>query len=163
MTVQIQQKSTTTTDNATISYLEYTSSASTSDAYSKPGLIILHGGLECSHSHSELASALCSTLPIYLPDRRGRGASSAPGPDFSMQTEINDLKALILATGARSVLGVSSGAMITIYSTLALATKSNAEEALIKKIAIFEPSIILDDFPLFEKSVGSGGNFGWEL
>lgn len=151
MTVQIHQKSTTTADNATISYLEYTSSTSSSDTNSKPGLIVLHGGLECSYSHSELAAALCTTLPIYLPDRRGRGASSAPSSDFSMQTEINDLKALLLATGARSVLGVSGGAMITLYSTLALATKSDAEEALIKKIAIFEPSIVLDDSALFEK------------
>ncbi|KAE9372983.1 alpha/beta-hydrolase [Stipitochalara longipes BDJ] len=151
MNIQILQKSIPTTDNATISYLEYTS-RSTSNRVPKPGLVILHGGLECSHSHAELALALCSTLPIYLPDPRGRGASSDPGSDFSMQTEINDLKALLLATGARYVLGISSGAMIASYAVLELSTNTSGEGRLIEKVATFEPSILLDDFALLEKS-----------
>jgi pimeloyl-ACP methyl ester carboxylesterase len=144
--LQILKKSTTTKDNATISYFEYTSILSTSDGSpKKPGLIILHGGLESSRSHSELASILCSSLTIYLPDRRGRGASSAPGADFSMQTEINDLEALILATGARYVLGVSNGAMITLYSALALFSANGGGEELIRKIVVFEPPLLVDD------------------
>jgi pimeloyl-ACP methyl ester carboxylesterase len=148
--IQIQQNLLTTTDNATISYLSYTPSPSPPSP-TNPGLIILHGGLSSHYTHTQLAASLCSTLsiPIYLPDRRGRGASSPPGNDYSMQTEINDLHALLRQTGARSVLGISSGAMIALYAALSLNTKDN--EPNIKKLAIFEPSIILDNFPLFEQ------------
>ncbi|KAE9374115.1 alpha/beta-hydrolase [Stipitochalara longipes BDJ] len=150
---QILQKCITTKNNGTISYFEYTSilSASTSSP-PHPGLIIVHGALESSRSHSEIASILCSSFTVFLPDRRGRGGSSAPGADFSMQTEIDDLEALLLATGARYVAGVSSGAMITLYSALALLSTKGNGEGLIKKIVVFEPPLLLDDFPAFERA-----------
>jgi pimeloyl-ACP methyl ester carboxylesterase len=102
------------------------------------------------YSHSELASALCSTLPVYLPNRRGRGASSDPSEDFSIQMEINDLKSLLLVTKAQYMLGVSSGAIISLYGALDLSA-SSGNGGLVKKIVIFEPPIIVDDFAFFEE------------
>ncbi len=40
-----------------------------------PGLIILHGTMESSESHLQLAQVLSRTFTVYLPDRQGRGLS----------------------------------------------------------------------------------------
>jgi hypothetical protein len=69
-----------------------------------------------------------------------------------MQTEIDDLETLLLATGARYVAGVSSGAITTLYSAPALLPTKGGGEGLIKKIVVFEPPLLLDDFAAFERA-----------
>jgi pimeloyl-ACP methyl ester carboxylesterase len=101
-----------------------------------PGLVILHGAMESSQSHLQLAEALAGDLTVYLPDRRGRGLSGPFGSDYSIAKEVEDLGAVLAATGARQVFGVSSGALITLQAALSLPT--------LEKIAIFEPPLLVD-------------------
>jgi pimeloyl-ACP methyl ester carboxylesterase len=101
-----------------------------------PGLVILHGAMESSQGHLELAEALAGDLTVYLPDRRGRGLSGPFGGDYSIRKEVEDLGALLAATGARQLLGVSSGALITLQAALSLPT--------LQKVAIFEPPLLVD-------------------
>lgn len=101
-----------------------------------PGFVVLHGTVESSQSHIELAEALADTFTVYVPDRRGRGISGPFGDGYSVQREIEDLDALLTKTGAHYVLGVSSGALIALQAALLLPA--------IHKAVIFEPPLPLD-------------------
>jgi pimeloyl-ACP methyl ester carboxylesterase len=98
-----------------------------------PGLVLLHGALQTSRSFSRLAAALCDSFTVYVPDRRGRGLSGPPGDGYSMQAEIDDLVALLDATGAHDVFGLSSGALIALQTALNLPAIHN--------LAIYEPPL----------------------
>jgi pimeloyl-ACP methyl ester carboxylesterase len=103
---------------------------------SGPGLIILHGSMESSASHLELAEALAGSYTVYLPDRRGRGMSGPYAADYRPEQDVQDLQAVMDATGAQAVMGVSSGAVIALNAALALPD--------IHKLVAFEPALFLD-------------------
>ena len=101
-----------------------------------PGLVVLHGAMESSRSHLQLAEALADTFTVYLPDRRGRGLSGPYPADYGVRTDIDDMDALLAQTGAHYVFGVSSGAIIWLNAALELSA--------IRKAAIFEPPLLID-------------------
>lgn len=100
---------------------------------SGPGIIILHGAFQHALSHTDIATILSKDFTCYLPDRRGRGQSGPTGKNFSIQKEVEDVEAIHLATGAKFIFGVSSGALITLKAALA------APPSHVAKIALFEP------------------------
>jgi pimeloyl-ACP methyl ester carboxylesterase len=104
-----------------------------------PGVVILHGTAESSHSHIELAQALADTYTIYLPDRRGRGLSGTYGVGYGVAKEVEDLDAILTKTGAHYVFGVSVGAIVSLHAARTLPS--------IQKLAIFEPPFILNGSP----------------
>ena len=111
-----------------------------------PGLVVLHGAMESSGSHLQLAEALADTFTVYLPDRRGRGLSGPYPASYSVRTDIEDMDALLAKTGAHCVFGVSSGALIWLHAALALPA--------IHKATIFEPPLLIDavtSAPLMER------------
>jgi pimeloyl-ACP methyl ester carboxylesterase len=131
-------KAITSFDGATLSYRQLGQG---------PGLIIIHGGLETWRSYRDLAELLSSTFTVYIPDRRGRGLSSPPGPDYGMQTEVADIETLSRETGARFVFGVSSGALISLQTCL-------LTRGVFDRAAIFEPPLLVDPgrfTPLYER------------
>jgi pimeloyl-ACP methyl ester carboxylesterase len=101
-----------------------------------PGLVVLHGTMSSAYNHRELAQALAVNFTVYVPDRRGRGLSGQFGPGYGLRSEVEDLDALLVATGARQVFGVSSGGIIALEAVLAL---PNAQ-----RIAVFEPPLFPD-------------------
>jgi pimeloyl-ACP methyl ester carboxylesterase len=101
-----------------------------------PGVVVLHGAMESSRSHLQLAEALADAFTVYLPDRRGRGLSGPYAAGHSVATDIADMDALLAKTGAQLVFGVSSGALIWLHAALALPA--------IRKAAIFEPPLLID-------------------
>jgi pimeloyl-ACP methyl ester carboxylesterase len=103
---------------------------------SGPGLVILHGAMESAQSHLQLAGSLADAFTLYLPDRRGRGTSGPYATDHSIQTDVDDVDALLTTTGAHLVFGVSSGALILLHAARSLAA--------IRKAAIFEPPLLVD-------------------
>jgi pimeloyl-ACP methyl ester carboxylesterase len=102
-----------------------------------PGLVVLHGAMESSRSHLQLAEALADSFTVYLPDRRGRGLSGPYPADYSARTDVEDMAALLARTGAQYVFGVSSGAIIWLHTALAVPA--------IRKAAIFEPPLLIDE------------------
>jgi pimeloyl-ACP methyl ester carboxylesterase len=100
-----------------------------------PGLVILHGAMESAPSHSELAAEVGDSHTVYLPDRRGRGMSGPHRANHDINTEVDDLAAVLAATGATDVLGVSSGAVIALEASLRLPQ--------LHRVAIFEPPLIV--------------------
>src|SRR5262249_25070500 len=81
-----------------------------------PGIVALHGAMESSKSHMQLAEALAGRFTVYLPDRRGRGLSGPYGDGYNMQREVEDLDALLTKTGARRGFGVSAGGLICLHA-----------------------------------------------
>lgn len=119
-----------------------------------PGLVILHGSMEASHSHLELAKALSEKFTVYLPDRRGRGRSGPHRSDHVLRHEIEDLDAVLTATGSTRVFGVSSGAIVCLQAALALPR--------IEYAGLFEPPLKIDDsistdwLPRFDEQIARG-------
>ena len=83
-------------DGTTIGYRQYGSG---------PGLILVHGGMQAAQHMSALAAALADQFRVFVPDRRGRGPSGPHGAGFGLRREVEDLQALIAATGARFLFG----------------------------------------------------------
>ncbi|MGN9840226.1 alpha/beta fold hydrolase [Nonomuraea sp. H19] len=119
-----------------------------------PGLVLLHGAMQTGHSNIELAQALAGDFICYVPDRRGRGRSGPYGPDYGLQREIDDLGALLTATGAEHVAGVSSGAIIALRTALA--------QPAPRKVVVFEPPLDIDGsnptgwLPRFDREIAAG-------
>ena len=135
-----------------------TSRDGTSIAYRRlgrgPGVVLVHGAMQAAQSFMRLASALADTFTVHVPDRRGRGASGAFGADYGVARESEDLHALLVATGARDVFGLSSGALIVMRAALTV--------PLIRKIALYEPPFPFGDerpgrwLGRFDDEVGRG-------
>jgi pimeloyl-ACP methyl ester carboxylesterase len=98
-----------------------------------PGIVLLHGGMAAGQNFTKLATALSYGFTVYVPDRRGRGMSGPYTEDHGITKEIDDLHALLRATGARNVFGLSAGAVIALQTAL-----SGPE---IAKLALYEPPL----------------------
>src|SRR5262245_830833 len=100
---------------------------------------MIHGGLQSSHNFDSLGAPLRDDFAVDVPDRRGRGLSGPFGDGYCMQTQIDDLAALLDTTGARYVFGLSSGALIALQAVLSLRA--------IRKLAIYEPPLAIEGLP----------------
>ena len=102
-----------------------------------PGLVVVHGTMQSAASQSELAEALADTFTVHLINRRGRGRSGAyPAlSDYDPASEIADIEAVVAATGATTVLGISSGAILA--AEVGLRHPGLA-------VVLFEPALVAD-------------------
>jgi len=100
------------------------------------GLILLHGSASSGYHHVELAQLLSDRFTVFVPDRRGRGLSGPRGAGDALKSELEDVTALMDATGARDLWGLSSGACIVLH-----AARTMSE---VRKAAIFEPPLFRD-------------------
>jgi pimeloyl-ACP methyl ester carboxylesterase len=89
-------------------------------------------GAFCDHtSPAALVAALATSWTVFAYDRRGRGASGNT-PPYSVDREIDDLAAVLAATGERpAVYGHSSGAR--------LALDGAATGLPMSRLAVYEP------------------------
>ena len=103
-----------------------------------PPVILIVGAL-CSRALGpgvKLAPALAQWFTVITYDRRGRGESTENGP-YAVEREIEDLDALIKNTGGSAfVFGHSSGAVLALHAA--------AHGLPIRKLALYEPPLILD-------------------
>lgn len=95
--------------------------------------------MQSSQNFTLLGTALSNTFTVYIPDRRGRGLSGPFGPNYGLQSETEDLEALLAVAGTHNVFGLSSGAVIALHA----ATRLSA----IRKLALFEPPLDIDGEP----------------
>jgi pimeloyl-ACP methyl ester carboxylesterase len=101
------------------------------------GLVVVHGTMQSAASQSELAEALSDTFTVHLMNRRGRGRSGAyPALSaYDPASELADIEAVIAATGAAAVLGISSGGI--------LAAEVGLRHPELT-VALFEPALVAD-------------------
>ena len=101
-----------------------------------PGLVLLHGSMSSGAHHVELARLLSDTFTVFVPDRRGRGLSGPYREGGELQQELEDIAALLDATGATNLWGLSSGACIALHAARTMPA--------IVKVGIFEPPLFPD-------------------
>lgn len=105
-----------------------------------PGLVLVQGAMGTAYTFRQFAQALADAFTVIVPDRRGRGRSPHSfSSDYTIQDHVDDLAAVMVATGARYVFGLSSGGDIALTAALSLRG--------IDKVAVFEPAIFLDGIP----------------
>jgi pimeloyl-ACP methyl ester carboxylesterase len=100
------------------------------------GLVVLHGSMSSAHNHMQLAHALADPFTVYIPDRRGRGLSGPYTSGYTVHSESDDLEALLAATGATNVFGVSVGGIIGLQAALSVPA--------VQKLAVYEPPLFAD-------------------
>src|SRR5262249_56321744 len=104
-----------------------------------PALVIVGGAWNTRYSSESLAQLLAETFSVYSYDRRGRG-DSGDTPPYSVEREIDDLEAVIAATGGTPALfGDSSGG--------ALALETTPPNVSLSRLAMYEPPHILVSNP----------------
>jgi pimeloyl-ACP methyl ester carboxylesterase len=123
-----------------------------------PGLLAVHGGMQSSQSFSRLALLLSDQFAVYVPDRRGRGLTGpAPGSGVSpygMAREVEDVAALVAASGSTRIFGLSSGALIALHAAAVLPE--------LTKVALYEPPLsVAHSVPMgwveqFDRQVAAG-------
>lgn len=101
-----------------------------------PVLMLLHGSMSSGAHHTELARLLSDRFTVVVPDRRGRGLSGPYRPGDELAQELEDLAALVEATGAQDLWGLSSGACLALQAARSM--------PVIRRIALFEPPIVPD-------------------
>lgn len=97
-----------------------------------PGLIVVGGALRVAEDYAPLASALARSFTVHVVERRH-------GPDYSLATEVADLRAVQAATGARLAFGHSYGGLIV------LETARTAE--VFDRVAVYEPGVPVAPVP----------------
>lgn len=116
-----------------------------------PGLVLVHGGLQSSGNFRVLAEALADRFTVTVPDRRGRGLSTRPAGSGGLQAEVDDVRALVDVTGSRRLFGLSSGAVICLWTA--------ARSPSIAQVALYEPPLsehALTWVPRYEREVSRG-------
>ena len=118
----------TTTDGTTIAY-QATGAG--------PALVLVVGAF-CDRSTTEgLAALLADSFTVYEYDRRGRGDSGDTAP-YDVQREVEDLAAVVAATGETPyVYGHSSGAVI--------ALEAAASGVPMRALVAYEPPYTAED------------------
>lgn len=104
-----------------------------------PALVVIHGGARSGRHYAAFAHALSQRFSVVTYDRRGRGASGAQKPGHNLSTELDDLFAVLDATGAERIFGHSAGGIIALEAALRRPLQS---------LAIYEaPVATKDAFP----------------
>lgn len=101
-----------------------------------PKVVLLHGAGQSSANFTTLARELSDAFTVYVPDRRGRARSGPYGNFRGLETEIEDLCALLEASGTQYLFGLSAGAVIAIEAALVRPD--------ITKLALYEPPLSFD-------------------
>lgn len=123
-----------------------------------PAVVLLHGSMETARSHTALALALSDAFTVYLPDRRGRGMSGPYPAGYGMQTELEDLDAVLEVSGAELVFGVSASGLV--------ALEAGRTRPAIRKAAVYEPALLpagskyTNWLPRFDREIKGGDTAG---
>lgn len=103
------------------------------------------------------------TVDVY--DRRGRGNSSEQPDDYSMDTEIDDVKLALEYTGAKNLFGHSLGGAVVLNAVRSFLDPQEPWDAPIPtRLAVYDPAINLDAsidmawFKAFSDDVAAGRN-----
>jgi pimeloyl-ACP methyl ester carboxylesterase len=99
---------------------------------SGPSIVLVQGAMADAHAYSRFAEHLADRLTVFSADRRGRAASPRPyGQDHDLARDVEDIDAILETTGASTVFGLSSGAVITLEAARTLPR--------IERAVVFEP------------------------
>ena len=105
---------------------------------SGPTVILVAAALADRGGARRFAEHLAEHFTVINYDRRGRGKSTDTQP-YAVQREVEDIEALVNASGGPALLfGSSSGSVLALDAASKLGPK-------IKRLFIYEPPFIVDD------------------
>lgn len=87
---------------------------------SGPGVVVVHGSAVAARHYERLAEALAPGLTVHLYDRRGRGTRGPVDDRHGVRSDVEDLRAVLAHTGARSVLAHSYGGLVALHGLAGL-------------------------------------------
>lgn len=109
---------------------------------SGPGLVILHGGAVGMIEYARLARALADRFTVHLYNRRGRpGAVPLDPATYSVDSDLDDLAAVLEHTGARMVFGHSGGGFV--------ALRAGVKGLPLDRIAVYDPGLAVAGRPSY--------------
>ncbi|MEU4689067.1 alpha/beta hydrolase [Actinoplanes sp. NPDC023714] len=101
-----------------------------------PGIVVVHGGGVTQAMYRRLAVRLADRFTVHLYNRRGRDDAAARAEPYDGEQDLDDLAALLAATGARNVIGHSAGGF--------LALRAAARQFPIERLALYDPAVQVD-------------------
>src|SRR4051794_33451865 len=102
---------------------------------SGPGVVVVHGGGVTIDVYARLARRLADHLTVHLYNRRGRADAAPRTEPYTVEEDIADLAAVLDHTGARQVIGHSSGGFFALAAALRLP---------IERLALYDAAISID-------------------
>jgi pimeloyl-ACP methyl ester carboxylesterase len=140
----------------------------TEDAPGQRRVVVIGGAFLTALIYRPFSVALAKGLgdgwAVDVYDRRGRGKSSEQPADYSMRTEIADVRTVMDATAARNILGLSVGGSVALNAVQDFA--GTAYEPV--KLAVYDAAVNIDGsidtswMADFEEAVNAG-NVGHAL
>jgi pimeloyl-ACP methyl ester carboxylesterase len=100
-----------------------------------PGIVVVHGGGVTIGVYRRLAARLADTFTVHLYNRRGREDAAPRKEPYTFDADVNDLAAIMEHTGARAVIGHSSGGFIALQAALRLP---------IDRLALYDAAVSID-------------------
>jgi pimeloyl-ACP methyl ester carboxylesterase len=101
-----------------------------------PGVVVVPGNGRMAHNYEQLARQLGDAFSVHVVERRGRGASGPQGDHYSIAREVEDLNAVVAATGACGVFGHSYGGLVAMQCARC--------ERQLEKLIVYEPGVSID-------------------
>jgi pimeloyl-ACP methyl ester carboxylesterase len=140
----------------------------TEDAPGERRVVVIGGAFLTALIYRPFSVALANGLgdgwAVDVYDRRGRGKSTEQPADYSMRTEIADVRAVMDATGARNILGHSLGGSVALNAVQEFAGTAYEPD----KLAVYDAAVNIDGsidtswMDDFEEAVNAG-NVGHAL
>lgn len=135
-------------------------------------LVVVCGAFLPAAVYAPFASRLLKQVPegwaVHVYDRRGKGRSTEVPEDYSMDTEIADVAAVLRHTGARHLLGHSLGGSIALNAVQAFAGQDAGDHHLADpdivpaRVGVYDPAINVDGsidtswLPDFRNAIDAG-------
>ena len=116
----------------------------TEDAPGERRVVVIGGAFLTALIYRPFSMALADGLgdgwAVDVYDRRGRGNSTEQPADYSMATEIADVRTVMDATGARNLLGHSLGGSVALNAVQEFAGTSYEPD----KLAVYDAAVNID-------------------
>ncbi|MFK0073404.1 alpha/beta fold hydrolase [Arthrobacter woluwensis] len=116
--------------------LELNTYAGGEDA-SGPGVVVVIGSLVTAADYAKFAKALAEALkrPVHVLNRRGQGKSTPQTDSYSLEQDVEDLKAVLEHTGTRDLFGHSFGGALVLHA---------ARSIPVDHLAVYDPAVSID-------------------
>ncbi|WP_247041236.1 alpha/beta fold hydrolase [Arthrobacter rhizosphaerae] len=98
------------------------------------GVVVVHPSMVTAADYTRFAQKLSAALerPVHTFNRRGRGQSSPQPEDYTLDTDIRDLEAVMKHTASTDVFGHSFGGAVALHAARSLP---------VERLAVYDPAV----------------------
>ena len=98
------------------------------------GVVVVHPSMVTAADYTRFAQKLSAALgrPVHTFNRRGRGQSSPQPEDYTLDSDIRDLEAVMKHTSSTDVFGHSFGGAVALHAARSLP---------VERLAVYDPAV----------------------